>query len=266
MSKNLLVRFALSVAILSCLLSCESSKHLAYFQDLKDTSTIQILPIRAYEPLKLQMDDQVQIVVSSTAPEAAQYFNLSASASGSSSAGSGSQSSISVYSVSPSGYITLPVLGDIYVVGMTTEELKQKVFHSLTAYIKDVIVSVRLVNFKVTVIGEIGHPVTVPGNGERLTALEAIGAAGDMTAFSKRFNVKIMRKIGDTVEVAHLNFNTSKMLQSPFYQLKQNDVVYVEPNETKGFRNERFTIVLPFIVSITSFLLTISTLFIRLKI
>lgn len=269
MKMKMFSRYVVLAVSLSAIFGCKTSEQLAYFQDLKDTSRIQKVAIHPYEPLKLQIADQVQIIVSSTSPEAAQYFNLAAGSSGPSSPGSigspSSQSNLSIYSVSNTGNITLPVLGEMQVLGLTTEELKQKIHSTLIAYIKDVIVSVNLVNFKVTVIGEVGRAVTVPGNGERLNVLEAIGAAGDMTEFSNRFNVKVMRRTGDSLNVAHLNFNYSKMLESPFYQLKQNDVVYVEPNKNKGFRNERFAIMLPFVMSITSFLLTLSTIFLRFR-
>ncbi|MES2646526.1 MAG: polysaccharide biosynthesis/export family protein [Bacteroidota bacterium] len=268
MKFNTLVTYVFSLVIMGSLFSCTTSKQLAYFQDLKDTGNIQKVAIYPYEPLRLQIDDDVQIIISSTSPEASQYFNLAAgtvsptgpasTAGGIATPGAGSN--ISIYKISLQGKITLPVLGEIYIVGLTTDELKLKLYELLKPYIKDVIVSVALVNFKVTVIGEVRAPVTVPGKGERLNVLEAIGAAGDMTEFSNRYNVKVMRKVGDSVQVAHLNFNTSKIMQSPFYQLKQNDVVYVEPNINKGFRSERFSIILPFVISITSLLLTVSTI------
>lgn len=253
MSVKRLFRFAILFAGINWLMSCKTSKQLAYFQDLNDTSKIQTAVQYPYEPLTLKVDDQVQITISSTAPEAAQYFNLVAG------------TTTSVYTVSPNGNITLPVLGDIQVLDLTTQELKLKIADALKAYLKDAVVGVMLINFKVTVIGEVGHPVTVNVKGERLDVLEAIGAAGDMTAFSNRYNVKVMRKAPGGIQIAHLNFNNSKMLQSPFYQLRQNDVVYVEPNKDKGFKNERFAIIMPFIVSVTSFIITFVTLYFRFK-
>ncbi len=184
------------------------------------------------------VDDQVQISISSTSPEAAQFFNLTPATVGTTGTmgiATPSATIMSVYSVSAHGNITLPVLGDMQVLGLTSEELKQKVYTALTPYLKDAVVSVKIVNFKVTVIGEVTRPVVVPVNGERLNVLEAIGAAGDMTPYSYRFNVKVLRKTADGTEVGHLNFNTSNMLLSPFYQLRQNDVVYVEPNKNKAF-------------------------------
>ena len=266
MSIKTSVRFIGFLILISWLVSCKTSKQLAYFQDLNDTTKIQTVAQYPYEPLKLMVDDQVQITISSTSPEAAQFFNLAASTTTSSGPGAvatPAQSMISVYTVSTNGNITMPVLGDVKVLDLTTEELKQKISQALTPYLKDAIVSVKLVNFKVTVIGEVAHPINLPINGERFTVLEAVGAAGDMTDFSNRFNVKVMRKSPEGLQVAHLNFNTSKILQSPFYQLHQNDIVYIEPNKDKGFKSEKIAIFLPFIVSITSFVVSVVSVILR---
>ena len=210
--------------IVVSLVGCKSSKQLAYFQDLNDTTKIQSAAQYPYEPLKIKVDDQLQISISSPGAEAAQDFNLVAG------------TATSVYIVSYSGNITLPVLGDMHVLDLTTEALKQKITDALKAYLKDVVVVVNITNFKVTVMGEVGNPGPIKVIGEKMDVLEAIGIAGDMTPFSIRTNVKVMRKAPGGIEVAHLNFNSSKMLQSPFYQLQQNDVVYVEPNKNKGIR------------------------------
>lgn len=254
------------LCVSAALTSCTHSRQLAYFQDLSDTGRIQFVEQYPFQPLKLMVDDQIQVTISSTSPEAAQFFNLAAATVGSPSTSSvttPAMNNISVYTVSTNGNITMPVLGEVPVAGLTTEEVKNKIAGSLRDYLKDAVVAVRLVNFKVTVIGEVAHPINVPIGGERYTVLEAIGAAGDMTEYSNRYNVKVMRKTPAGMEVAHLNFNNSKILKSPFYQLHQNDIVYVEPNVDKGFRTERISIFLPFVVSITSFVVSVVSLFLR---
>ena len=119
---------------------------------------------------------------------------------------------------------------------------------------------VRLTNFKVTVIGEVGRPVVVPVNGQSINVLEAIGAAGDMTVFGTRKNVKVIRKLPSGVtEVAKLDFNKSTVLQSPYFQLKQNDVIYIQPNKNKGLAGSQTGIwvsVFSGIASITAIILS----------
>lgn len=271
---NRLLGFLVILITIQWLTGCQNSKQIAYFQDLKDTSKVQVVPQHPYEPLKLMVDDQVQITISSTSPEAAQFFNLAAATTGQTTVSTGAatggvsspaQNNISVYTVSNTGNITLPVIGDMHVIDLTTEQVKQNVIEKVAPYLKDAIVSVKLVNFKVTVIGEVGRPVNLPISGERFTVLEAIGASGDMTVYAHRYNVKVMRNGPEGVEVAHLNFNTSKILQSPFYQLKQNDIVYVEPAKSKGFRSESIAVIVPVMASFVSLLLSITTIFLSLK-
>ena len=233
---------------------CKSSENLSYFKDITDTSKVTIVSQYPYKPVKIQVDDELQVLVTSSSPEASQIFNITSTALSSTSA------TLNSYRVTPNGYITLPIIGDMQVLGLTTQEVKQKVGQALIPYLKDAVISVRILNFKVTVIGEVQEPIVVPVNGERINILEAIGAAGDMTIFSKRYNVKVMRKSDAGLEIAHLNFNTTKMLQSPYFQLQQNDVVYVEPEKTRGIGAERLTIFLPIIISIVSLLVTVVNL------
>jgi polysaccharide biosynthesis/export protein len=218
-----------------------------------------------FNPIRLQADDQLQITISSTTPEASQFFNLmtanpsSTSVAGTSSASAPSQSFANVYAIATNGNITLPVLGEVVTAGLTTEQVRLKIDGLLADYLKDAVVSVRLINFKVTVIGDVSRPVVVPVQGEGMNILEALGAAGDMTVFGKRYNVKVMRKVGDEMEVAHLNLNSSKAMQSPYFQLRQNDVVYVEPNKNKGILGESWVLWVPVITSILSLILVAIT-------
>ncbi len=229
-------------------MSCVNSKQLSYFQDLSDTSRKYAVDLAPYEPLRLQPDDQVQINISSISPEASQYFNV-LQASPSSGIGTG-QFIQNVYSLNQQGNISLPILGEINANGLTTEQLRQKIKELLKDYLKDAVVSVKLVNFRVTVIGDVVGPKVVPVQGERINVIEALGAAGDMTVFAKRYNVKVVRQNAGQLEVAHLNFNHSRAIQSPYFQLRQNDVVYVEPNKSKGLMSESWITLIPLVTSV----------------
>lgn len=233
--------------------SCSNSKQLAYFQDLMDTSTYRSVNLYPFTPLVLQPDDQLQIIISSISPEASQYFNLMSATPTSEVAGVSSAPRLNfqnVYTINSSGYISLPILGEFLAGNKTTQQLKDTLYKAVKEYLKDAVVSVRLMNFKVTVIGEVLRPTIVPVDGERMNVLQALGAAGDMTPFAHRFNVKVIRKVSDSLKVGFLNFNKSAAISSPFFQLRQNDVVYVEPSKNKGFFTEKGALLIPLITSI----------------
>jgi polysaccharide export outer membrane protein len=224
-----------------------NSKQLPYFQDLADTSRIHAVDLYPYEPLRLQADDQIQVNISSLSPQASQFFNqmLTTPTAGVGMGGGAGQAFQNNYAVNQQGAIILPILGEVTAAGLTTEELRVRIKDLLKDYLKEAVVTVRITNFRVTVIGDVGHPTVVPVQGERINLLEALGAAGDLTVYAKRYNVKVMRRTSGNLEVANLNINSSKAIQSPFFQLKQNDVVYVEPNKSKGFASESWLALVP---------------------
>jgi len=243
---------------LAGLYSCETSKQLPYFKDLPQTQDVSKIATQPYEPLTLQANDEIQVTISSSSPEASQFFNLMASTqpvpASSMTVASPSQGFNNLYHVSFGGFITVPVLGDIKVIGMTTEQVKTDVLSRLKGYLKDPVVIVKLTNFKVTVIGEVNKPVIVPVNGQTINVLEAVGASGDMTVFGIRNNVKVIRKMPDgTTEVAILDFNKSSVMQSPYFQLRQNDIVYIQPNKSKGIQGTRApTVWVPVVTTLLS--------------
>ena len=169
------------------------------------------------------------------------------------SVGSSSQTFNNLYPVSFAGTISMPVLGDINVVGSTTEDVKSEILKRLKDFLKDPVVIVKLTNFKVTVIGEVNKPVVIPVSGQTINVLEAVGASGDMTVFGVRKNVRVIRKLPDgSTEVGVLDFNSKNVMQSPFFQLKQNDIVYVQPNKNKGLQGTKSNIWIPIITTLIS--------------
>ncbi len=251
MHKSLL----LPLALLLLFSSCRTGKELALFQDLNSEQGAKVQQVRtsAFDPLRLQTDDQLQIVISSISPEASQLFNLMGSAV--ITGNNNTQNMQSVYTVSPSGNITIPVIGDVKVGGLTTDEAKAEIKKVVSEYLKDAVISVTLINFRVTVMGEVNRPSTFQVAGEKINVLEAIGMAGDLTVFAKRNNIKVIRKAADKVEVAHLNLNNSSVMRSPFYNLRQNDVVLVEPGKRKGLQAEGLNIIVPAATSVLSLII-----------
>ncbi|WP_193311548.1 polysaccharide biosynthesis/export family protein [Agriterribacter humi] len=249
------------LAILLLFSSCRTGKELALFQDLNSEQDAKVQQVRtaAFDPLRLQPDDQLQIVISSISPEASQLFNLMGSAV--ITGNNNTQNMQSVYSVSPSGNITIPVVGDVKVAGLTTDEAKAQIKEVVSEYLKDAVISVTLINFRVTVMGEVTRPSTFQVAGEKINVLQAIGMAGDLTVFAKRTNIKVIRKVADKVEVAHLNLNNSSVMRSPYYNLRQNDVVLVEPGKRKGLQAEGLNIIVPAATSILSLIIVAITRF-----
>lgn len=244
--------------------SCANSKQLPYFKDLADLKALDTVSTLSYRPLLLESDDEIEININSSSPEAAQFFNLTPNTNPTP---EGQDSYIrfkqqgQAYRINEKGFVTIPVLGDLPVAGMSTTAVKDTLTVKLREYLKDVVVSVKLVNFKVTVIGEVNKPLVIPVNGERINVLEAVGASGDMTIYGIRKNVKILRRLPDgKTQVAVLDFNNSSSLRSPFFQLKQNDIVYIQPNKNKGLAGTQATIWVPIITSLLSIVAIILTL------
>jgi polysaccharide biosynthesis/export protein len=253
--KVVFIGFIFSLAFVSCV----NTKNFRYFQDLSDTTKVHTLSVHPYVPVKIQVNDQVQVIISSLSPDASQFFNLMTSVRVSGAEGTSTQTSFqNVYAVAANGTVTLPVLGDLQAEGLTLDELKEKLLLLLQDYLKDVIVSVRIVNFKVTLIGQVGKPQVLLVDGDRINVLQALGMAGDMSGYGNRINVKVMRTVKDSLKVGFLDFTKSKIVESQFFHLQQNDIVYVEPIKSASLKSESFAFWIPIVLSIVStiFLIT----------
>jgi polysaccharide export outer membrane protein len=127
------------------------------------------------------------------------------------------------------GNIDFPTLGKLKIAGLTTREIKETVAEKIQPYLKDPVINVRILNFKVTISGEVNRPGTIPVANQRITILEAIGLAGDFTNYANRANVLVAREEGGVRKHARLNLQSPEVFQSPYFYLQQNDYVYVEP-------------------------------------
>lgn len=197
--------------------------------------------------MQIQPDDILEIVVNSINAEAAAPFNLgnvnpalspgTQIAAGTvnklNTGGVASSSPGDGYLVSKNGTIDFPVLGSIKVSGLTIPQLKDSLKLRLDKYLQDPIINIRLLNYKITVLGEVLRPATYSIPSERITVVDAIGMAGDLTIYGKRENVLLIREENGQRKFVRLNLNSSNIFQSSYYYLKQNDIVYVEPNKAK---------------------------------
>ncbi|MEP6681647.1 MAG: polysaccharide biosynthesis/export family protein [Parafilimonas sp.] len=240
LSKNLLTN-GFYFFLLYFASSCSPSKNVAYFQDLTDTSKIYSQAITQSYKVTLQPDDLIGINISSNNPEATAIFNMGGSVTETpqispavtgSSAITTSQSPNS-YLIDKQGTIDFPVFGKLLVQGLTVPQLKDSLKVKLEKYLQDPIVNIRLLNYKVTVLGEVSHPATYTIPSERLTVIDAIGMAGDLTIYGKRENVLLIREEKGERKFIRMDLNSSNIFESPYYYLKQNDIIYVEPNKSK---------------------------------
>lgn len=218
------------LAALLLLNACRPSQNLVYFSDLKSEATT-LPPITGSNEPRIQPNDLLGISLSSLNPESNVLFNsgvlLPAGAAGSA---TGLTKINEGYLVDKNGEINFPVMGKVALGGLTKTEATEKMTQLFTKYVKNPIVNILFLNFKVTVIGEVNHPATFTVPSERINILEALGLAGDMTAYGRRENVLLLRDKNGERSTIRLNLNNKEVLSSPYFYLQQNDVVYVEPN------------------------------------
>jgi polysaccharide export outer membrane protein len=210
------------------LLSCASKKKVVYLQDIDQTKSYDSSTL--YEP-KLQPDDLLSIIVSAENPELTVPFNLP-QIQGNYEINN-NQNGIKTYLVDNFGYIEFPVIGKVKLGGLTRTEATAKLVSSVSEYIKNPIVNLRILNFKVSILGEVLKPSSFTLSSERITLLEAISMAGDLTIHGKRNNILIIREAEGKKTYNRIDITKSDFLNSPFYYLAQNDIIVVEPNKTR---------------------------------
>lgn len=248
--KNIYLFFAIGLA------SCSSSRNLVYFSDLSQKSQGSDVVVMDTEP-KIQKSDLLNITVNSSSIESNVLFaaNVNGTKNG--------YYEKEGYRVNKNGEVNFPVLGNVKLEGLTIEQAQKTLSSELSNYVKKPIVNVQFMNFKVTVIGEVNHPSTFQVTNDKITLLEALGMAGDMTAYGKRNNVLVIRESGGKRTMARVDLNKKETLNSPYFYLKQNDVVYVEPDKAKALQYSRGTTFRPLVVATISAVAVITTAFIR---
>ena len=221
--KNKNIKYLLLVWLTIIFTSCVSSKKMVYFQDNGNDLTFENYEI--FEP-KIQIGDILSINVSAIDKGAAVPFNLYESISA-------ADPEPLTYIVDNEGEINFPVIGAVKVEGITTKLLTKKLTVTLAEYLAKPIVNIRLINFKIAVLGEVKTPGTYLIPNERVTIIEAISLAGDLTIHGKRKNVMLIREQAGKRAIIKLDLTDKKIFSSPYFYLAQNDVIYVEPNKTK---------------------------------
>lgn len=225
----------ISLLALMLLASCTSYKKVPYLQNSKEWSEME-QTLGAYEP-RIQPYDLLNILVTSPDnPSSSLAYNLISPSDNSRNFALQSQPTLHDYLVDVDGNVTIPNVGKVNVAGLTLREVEQLVFDKVKGAFSSVpVVAVRFSNFKVSVLGEVTAPGTYTVRNGKVNIFEALALAKDLTIYGQRDNVKVIRENNaGTKEIVELNLNDASILNSPYYYLQQNDVVYVTPNKSKA--------------------------------
>lgn len=235
--------FLLSIVKVLLLTGCSAPKNITYFRDIPDSIKLKTVPLAEYNTPIIQADDildvSIQTLDAGSAPLISQQNSSGYPLLGTGSSLPGMASTPGVtpkttgYVVDKQGFVILPLIGKVSVVGQTTDQVRDNIQKKAEEYYKEPVVNVRFANFKITVIGEVTKPSTYIMPNEKVTLLDAIGIAGDLTIFGKRENVLLIRENNGKKDFVRFNLNDSKLFASPYFYLHQGDVIYVEPNQSK---------------------------------
>lgn len=252
--------FFLCVASLFLLSSCVKYNTLLNYQE---APTIPTEPqvIANYQPIIIQPNDILHIRVSSTEDVSVQPFTLSGM-NMTNNSNNAQNSLLNGFLVSQDGTVDFPTLGKINLSGLTIEQAKLKITELLDPYFEEnPIINMRLLNFRISVNGEVNSPGSFTVPNERVTIIEAVTMAGDFTSFSRRDSVLIVREGAGVRSFGYVDFNSAEVFTSPYFYLQQNDMVYIRPQKTKvGTVRDPATRVLPWVtavVSVTAFLVSV---------
>lgn len=246
------------VTMILMMVSCGSSKEVAYWQNI---DSISLAASKGLYDAKIMPKDELTILVQTTDPLTSEPFNLRSTGQVS------SKDQITGYLVDNDGMINFPIVGKIHVAGLTKTECEDLIKSKIQPYLartENPLVSVRTSSYRITVIGEVNRPGVIPVATEKISLVEALAEAGDMTIYGKRNNVLLVRedKSGEKHKV-RLNMNDANIINSPYYYLQQNDIVYVEPHKVKarntffGSNTSIFYSVIGITTSLVSLLITV---------
>lgn len=254
MNKNIYL-FLLTLAVISC----SPVRNVSYFQQLgQSTSTLN----RAEYSAGIKPKDILSITVVSSEPDASRRYNLIAPQLEANIGYLQGQPMLQNYLVDEDGNINFPSLGMIQVKGLSTKNLEKLIEEQLKPFFTEEmpIITARIMNYSVNVLGEVQHPGQFQTNNGRMTVLEGLAMAGDMTIYGRRDNVKVIREDANGERIVYtLNFNDKNVLNSPGFFLEQNDVVYVEPNQSRA-NSSKYGAAETYRISTLSVLISLATM------
>ena len=217
------------------LTGCGSVKNIAYLQN---SDSINFDNSRFLYDARIMPKDQLSITVNTTTPEASLPFNLLLQNEYTQGRSMSSAGVLMPYLVDNDGFINFPIIGRLHVAGLTKSEAERLIFEKIRPYMaesENPVVTVRMSSYSVSVLGEVNRPGSFQVSREKITILEALAQAGDLTIYGVRDKVKLIREDATgKKQIVTLNLNDANIVNSPYYYLQQNDVVYVEPNNIKA--------------------------------
>lgn len=256
------------VVVIAMFASCYTPKNMTY---VKDAERGVVETIQQTFELKIQNNDILMIMVESESPQVVMAFNKQTNKQTNTQYGGGYNQFQNINPLTE-GYlvknneIVFPILGKIKVGGLTTQEVSKIIEDKLISggYVTDPVVTVKLLNYKVYVMGEVARPGVVNVANEKMTVLEALASSGDLTIYGKRENVTVIREKDGKREVGTVDLTSKDVFTSPYYYLQQDDIVYVEPNKLRKRQGTRDLTFISVGTSTASFLATVLSIFITL--
>lgn len=250
------------------LFSCAAPKRTIYFNtNVPVDSSVTSLAVAPVRETVIQPDDILAINITSVSSisgkDPVSIFKeggtpFTVMAGGGSSSGSGGGTANSGYLVDKEGFIDFPAVGKLRVAGLSMRQAKESIAQELKLYMKEPVVEVRILNFKVTVLGEVGLQGTILAPNHKINIIEAIAASGGIPATGRKENVMVIRENNGHRDFTYLNLNSRDVFKSPYYYLKQNDIVYVEPSRIRRQEsNEFLRLYLPIVTTLLSTGLTV---------
>jgi polysaccharide export outer membrane protein len=245
---------AMVIAAFFTLLSCASKKDMVYLQNIEKSNNSE--QATSFEP-KLKADDLLSIIVSAGTPELTMPFNMPQIQGNYSD--QNNQSGIKTYLIDSYGNIEFPVIGTVKLGGLTRTEAINTLQGLIKPFIEKPSINLRILNFKISVLGEVIAPGVYTTSSERITLLEALGLAGDLTIYGVRQNILVIRETDGKKAFNRIDITQADFMNSPYYYLTQNDVIVVEPNQTR-MNASVFGPNLTFTLSVVTFLTTVAIL------
>lgn len=255
----------MAIAAIIVLGSCSGAKNIPYFQN---SDTVDLSPSKMLYDARIMPKDLLTITVSTTDPEASAPFNMTVStAYNVNSRSTTTQPTLQAYLVDNEGNIDFPKVGSVHLGGLTKSEAETLIQEKIKPYMNEFenpIVTVRMSNYKISVLGEVTKPGMYTVSNEKVSILEALAQAGDLTIYGVRTNVKLIREDATGEKSIHvINLNDANLINSPYYYLQQNDIVYVEPNKVKS-QNSKVGSLTTLTLSATSILISIASLIVNI--
>lgn len=260
------ISVSLLLLLIIALSACNSSKQVAYFQDVPDTVGIKkVVPTTQYEELIIKKGDVLNVDI--TTIDAKIGGDISTEMEDNKQTGSG-QSPISGYTVDKDGFIEIPIVGRVKVGGLTTQQARELILQKASVFYKQPLVNVRIANFVVTIHGQVRQPGRYVVATEKLSIMDAIGLAGDLDIGGKRDNVMVIREEDGKTLFTRVNLNSTKLFQSEYYYLQSGDRIYVEPLETvsrAGTRDQRGDRILSISLGLVSIAIAVTSIILRIN-